>query len=286
MRYSLNDNDVILPNARLDVSLNKSFSFFMNYGRQGKLQEPRLYLTGNENLEFTTIHHVGIGLGHNFSNSKLSSEVFYEKVNDIPVSPDKPYYSAINDINEEVSSSLVSEGRARIYGVNASFEQPFYNGLYYLISGALYNSTYKGYDNIDRDTRFNGNYQFSFTGGKEIFKNKSEGVLKTTTLDLRAFYAGGMRTTPINETASRNSNRTVYDDSQVFSQQLGSYKRLDFRISWRKEKENYTRVIAIDIQNVFSLKNDGWQYFDLRQDTIITKSQLGIIPILIYRVEF
>ena len=45
-------------------------------------------------------------------------------------------------------------------------------------------------------------------------------------------------------------------------------------------------MIALDIQNALSVENDAYLYFDQTQDATVAVKQLGIIPVLLYRVEF
>ena len=166
-----------------------------------------------------------------------------------------------------------------------SAEQFLTNQYYYLIAASVYDSEYRGSDDIWRDTRYNGQYQLAATGGKEIqkfTKNKN----RVIGINLRGIWQGGFRDTPIDATASKLAGRTVYFQDQAFSIKLPDYYRLDLRLSFKKHKPNYTRIWAIDIQNLTSRQNVAFQYYDVQQAKIITKNQLGIIPILSYRVEF
>ena len=67
---------------------------------------------------------------------------------------------------------------------------------------------------------------------------------------------------------------------------LNDYVRLDLRLSWQKNKPKYTRTWSIDIQNVLNIENDAFYYYDTQQDDVLLEKQLGIIPVLAYRVEF
>jgi hypothetical protein len=286
MHYTYNGTDALLPNVRLNYSLNISTVLNVNYGWQAQIQSAEVYRTENQELEMSKIQHAGIGLNKFFQKGLLTSEIFYESLYDIPgidIIPSS--YLVINEMNDFTEAPLESIGTATIYGLNASYERPFENDLYYIFSGALYESTYEGSDGIKRNSRFNGNYSLSATGGKEFRKEKENGHVKITGLDTRILYSGGLRTSPIDEDLSASAQRTIFKDP-FFSEQLRNYFRVDFRISWRKERRNYTRMFAIDIQNVFSIENDGFRYFDMRKNAVVVNKQLGIIPILVYRVEF
>ncbi|MGK7391658.1 MAG: TonB-dependent receptor [Candidatus Cyclobacteriaceae bacterium M2_1C_046] len=289
MHYTFNDTKAFLPNLQLNYLLSSSTKLYVNYGWSAQKQDPTILLSDsrNEDLGMTKIQHAGIGVHKGFKNSLITAEIFYQDLSDIPVHAGfESSFSVFNELNELPSFPLANEGSAEVVGLNASVEQPFLNGYYYLLSGAVYESTYKGSDGIERDSRFNGNYSFTATAGKEILRKRTEDAVRTVNLDLRFMYAGGLRNTPVNQFLSELSGKTAYHENRAFSRQLDPYHRLDFRVAWRKEKQNYTRVLAIDIQNIYSRQNEAFTYFDFRQEGVTTKKQLGIIPILVYRVEF
>jgi hypothetical protein len=58
------------------------------------------------------------------------------------------------------------------------------------------------------------------------------------------------------------------------------------RVSWRKNKPGYTRTVSIDIQNLTNYKNVAYLYYDTFLQAVNTKYQLGIIPVVAYRVDF
>ncbi|MEO0331169.1 MAG: hypothetical protein AAF223_05720, partial [Bacteroidota bacterium] len=73
---------------------------------------------------------------------------------------------------------------------------------------------------------------------------------------------------------------------QAFSNKLPDYFKLDLRISLRKNTDRYTSVWSLDLQNALNQQNVAFQYFDTIEGAVVTKYQLGLIPILTYRVEF
>jgi hypothetical protein len=79
---------------------------------------------------------------------------------------------------------------------------------------------------------------------------------------------------------------TEYEQGSGFPQQFKDYFRVDLRLSFRKNKPNYTRTFAIDIQNLTGQQNEAYMYYDFQQAKVVTKYQLGIIPVLVYRIDF
>jgi len=152
-----------------------------------------------------------------------------------------------------------------------------------MVTGGYYESTYYGKDAIKRDTRFNGNYTMSGVYGKEWSNSKKRRVIG---LNLRALYLGGLRVSTIDEASSASDTETVYDETNPYNQKLNDYFRIDARLSFRKNKAKYTRTFAIDIQNLTAQENEAYRYYDYTQAKIVTKNQLGIIPVIVYRIDF
>ncbi|ELR73752.1 hypothetical protein C900_01362 [Fulvivirga imtechensis AK7] len=286
MHYSFNDTFALLPSVRVKYNVDAKNLLSLGYEHQAQKQSSEVYLSdNNKRLEMSKLRHVSLGYNRIFANAMLSSRLFYEKLYDVPVSVVSSSFSAINRLNEYVTEPLKSDGTGEVYGVNLSYEMPMSNGLYYIASASLFESTYAGSDGIKRDSRFNNNYSLSITAGKEFIKEKDQAV-RITGVNTRVFYAGGLKYTPVSGQLSEAAGRTVYEESIAFSKALGDYFRVDFRLSLRKEKPAYTRIFAIDIQNMVSIENDGYEYYDFRKGKVVMKKQLGIIPILVYRVEF
>ena len=58
----------------------------------------------------------------------------------------------------ERTDSLVNNGTGENYGIEFTLERFLSNNFYFLITTSIYESNYKGYDGIKRNTAFNGNY--------------------------------------------------------------------------------------------------------------------------------
>ncbi len=147
------------------------------------------------------------------------------------------------------------------------------------------NREYTGADGIERDTRYNGNYALSLTGGKEFAWNKKN-KQRVIGINLRSAYIGGLRTSPIDETQSRATQNTVFVGDRAFTQKLPDYFKIDLRLSLRKDTPRYSSVWSLDLQNATNRQNVAYQYYDTVQGEVLTKYQLGLIPVLTYRIEF
>ena len=282
------------PRAALRWQANETQQFSLSYGLHSQVQLPQTYMAvippspssdfPNLSLKPSRSHHFIIGYQKNFvTNSSLKIEAYLQTLYDVAISAgSKNSFSAINLVESYVNQKLSNQGTGRNYGVEATYQKLLTDQFYVLISGSLYNATYVGSDGIRRDSRFNGGHTFSFTGGKE-FKTRRQ---STWGINVKALVTGGFRDTPIDLAASIQARATVYNQDQAFIIKLKEYFRPDLRIYWKKSKSRYSRTLALDFQNVASIKNDAYSYYDSFQKKIVLQHQLGMIPVLSYRWEF
>lgn len=258
-------------------------SLSLSYNHVSQWQQTQTYLGGVNN------QFLGLSKAHQYlvefrqplgEQSRLRVATYYHQLYDIPVSALVASYSVVNQWEEFGPQDLKNDGTAENLGAEASYEKTFDNRFYLSVNGAVYKATYKGGDGKTYQSRFNGGYTTSALVGKEWgTANKSFGV------HMRVLYLGGMRQQPIDLFNSVIFGTTVYDGTG-YSVQLPTYWRPDLRVSWRKNKPGYTRTLSIDIQNVANRENVAYNYFDTFNQDVQVKRQLGLIPVVIYRVDF
>jgi len=249
------------------------------------VQLPEVYFTNPSNymLEPSRNNQFQIGMKNYLGKGLLTLEGYYFKIDNVPVEADEQSdFSVLNLVDGVVEMPLVNTGEGKNMGVELSYDRKLENNLYYIVSATVYDSEYKGSDNVWRNTRFNGQYGFNATGGKE-FRNVMKGIFG---VNAQFTYLGGLWDTPIDEALSEAQGRTIYQEGQAFSSQLAAYKRLDIRLSWTKNKPNFTRTLSLDIQNVLSFENDAYTIYDPFLKEVTLETQLGIIPVISYRMEF
>lgn len=302
LQYTYNKTTSLEPRAALRYTASKLTAFTLSYGLHSQLQLPQTYLAlknsatrdevfPNVRLGFTKSHHFVAGLERTLSLlSSLKVEAYYQSLYNVPVAKNPsivsyrviPAFSALNLLEGFTDGELANTGTGRNYGIEVTYQQLLQNNFYALITGSLYNSTYKGQDGIERNTRFNGNHTFSLAGGKEFHRRAN----RTFGVNLRVLWLGGYRDSPIDLEASRSAAQTVYKATELYTIKLKDYFRPDLRIFWKRNKANFTRTWSIDIQNVSSTKNEAYSYYDILQRKVVQQYQLGILPVLNYRVEF
>ena len=294
MFFSLNGSKSLEPRARLSFKPHPKHYLSIAYGLHSQLQLLGTYFTVNnqelvnDDLDFTKSHQLVFNYTYQLSpTTKLAIEPYYQALFNVPISTDpNSSFSAINLLEGRVLETLVNEGTGENYGIEISAEKTITQDYYFLLSSSLYESKYTGADGIKRDTRFNGNYLFNATLGREFSKITKKNKHKVWGVNLRAVYQGGFRTTPIDEVASLEQQRTVFDESQAFSGKLKDYFRLDLRLSAKRNKEKFTRTFALDILNLTNRQNIAFQRYDLVQKQVVNKYNLGLFPLMSYRLEF
>ena len=152
-----------------------------------------------------------------------------------------------------------------------------------MVNGSLYESKYTALDGIERNTRFNGNYLFNFTGGKEF---PLKGQRKVLGINLKMIYAGGFRNTPVDVDRSIQEGYPIYFEKEAYSLQNTYYFRPDLRVSMKWNRKRHTSTLSLDIQNLINRENIYGTSFDPFTKAVRTHYQNGMIPIINYKVEF
>ena len=250
------------------------------------------YLTPNENLDFTKSHHLVLGYDHMLKNRMhFKAEAYYQYVYDAVVQQKPTSFSSLNagGFNFSAPDSVENGGIGYNYGLDLTFEKFMDKGFYFLSTLSLYESKYQGSDQEWRNTAFNGNYVVNLLGGKEFVlgKKKTENKKrKTITLDGKMTYAGGQRYTPIDLQQSIANNEAVYDTDNAFGAQFDPYFRVDLRIGYKVSGKSVTQEFAVDIQNFTNNQNAFGVDYNKSTQEVETTYQLGVLPMVLYRVTF
>lgn len=290
-----NHSKSLEPRASLKYALDDKQSISVGYGSHSQVQPIGIYETEiddgmgnitqpNKNVGLNKSQHFVLAYDRALSQyTRIKAETYYQRLYNIAVEDD-PTSPISTLVVEEgyLTKPLVNKGTGRNYGLELTLEQFFHNNTYFLLSSSLYDSKYKALDGVLRNSRFNGNFAFSFTGGKEYNWKKN----RTFGLNIRTIYTGGFRDTPIDYQKSVAEGQTQYVENLAFTEQLPNYFRTDFRVSLKRNKDRSTSTLSLDIQNITNHQNLGGQYFDTSSGDIKKWYQLPLLPILSYRIEF
>jgi hypothetical protein len=240
----------------------------------------------NRDLDNSRAVHVVLGYDYSIiPNLTLHTEIYYQYLYGIPVRSNKSNsYSIINADQAYEKRELVNDGIGTNFGLEITIEKSFSKNYYVLVTGSFYNSIYQGSDNVWRNTIYNGNYITSVTSGKD-FRVGKDGK-HVIGINLKFFFAGGRRITPIDLEASIEAGEQVRDKSRTFEGRVGDYLRLDLRLRFKQNLKKVAWEVSLDIQNVTNKKNEINRRYSAAKEEIVKRFQQGLIPVLKFRVEF
>ena len=173
-----------------------------------------------------------------------------------------------------------SEGQQKSKGLELSLQKDLLNKSYYLFSATLFQATYRNNDDKDVLSRYSNEFAFNYVFGTE-FKREKKNKIKIWGFNIRSIFRGGFR-----ERSLAIVNAGQLGVSSEFDNQLPPYFRVDLNCYLKINKVNKTSTLSLDIQNATNHQNVAYNYFDTFSREIKTQYQLGLIPILNYRIEF
>ena len=296
---TLNDNSKALE-PRLGVKYNfasgKSINFA--YGRHNQMQGLQVYfvetllpdgdrIKTNKDLGFTGSDQFVLGYEwHINSNLRLNAEVYYQKLFNVPVTENPSHFSMLNagaDFGLPDEDSLVSKGSGYNQGIELTLEKYFSKSYYFLLTGSFFDSKYKGSDGIERNTAFNGNFVVNGLFGKEWQVGKKNNAFA---IDVKFTSAGNRRYIPIDLNQSQEQEMTIYNYDKAYKNRFEDYLRADLKLTFRNEHKKVTEEYVLDIQNVTNNQNVFMQRYNVITGSMGTTYQLGIWPMLQYRILF
>lgn len=241
----------------------------------------------NPGLRFFTKQYVELDYRFSLAQWSFQPAVYYQHYKDVPLGL-SGYSSVLNTLGEYNPDELRNGGTGENKGVTLQAERRFTSGFYILTGASFYDSRFSniGFENMS--TRFNGRYNAMITAGREKGRSKGSGR-SAFGVHGRFVAMGGLKDMTIDQLNSAISGLTVYGSAYTtdpFSVTMKDYFRFDLRLSWRKDKQGYTRTVGVDIQNLTGMQNEAYYYYDHVARAVKTQYQVGIIPVLVYRVDF
>ena len=300
--WSLNDNSFspLEPRLGLDFRANESHTLSAAASLHSQIQTPYLYFYGFEtrgsdpqetNLELGLTKSIHFIVGDSWQiNSKvrLKTEAYYQYLYDVPVQTDPTSFSFINagsGFSRLFPDTLVNGGTGRNMGVELMLTRRFVDGYYYILSGTVFDSKYRGSDEVLRNTTFNGRYAFNAVGGKgfNLGSQRSQLIFGGSVT-----YVGGRWYGPVDEPASERELEIIYVDETVNTLQFRPYFRADAKVNFRWNRARVTHEFAIDFVNLFNTQNIltlTYNPNDPEGQNIREEYQLGFLPIFYYKLS-
>ncbi|MEL6671833.1 MAG: TonB-dependent receptor [Bacteroidota bacterium] len=296
MFLTLNNTYSLEPRLSFNLQVDSSRRFVFAYGLHGKVLPLGSYFTEvistdgsitqpNLDLEMIKAHHLVLAYEKIFDNNlRFNLEGYYQHLFDVPVTPNAnpTDYFILNERDGYADRALVSEGTGRNIGLDLTLQKFFRGGLYYMLTGSIYQSTYTASDGNTYSTRYDSRYNTNLMGGKE-WTLKKGGVFQ---LGGRVVLNGGLKYTPGDEALSQKAGKFVALQGAAYTENLGTYFRIDSRIAYRKDLKKSAYIISLDVQNVTNRFNPRDQIYDPGYNRLQIREQSGLTPVLAFQIDF
>ncbi len=144
-------------------------AYFYRYETvSGEIQKPNLELSPSRSNHFVVSYNRLLA-----ENLRLTAEVYYQHLYNIPVKPDS-YYSLINFKKEYlVKDSLSNEGAGTNRGLDLTVERFLHRNYYFLITGSLIDSRYTTDGETTFSSRWDYGYVINLLAGREFFLGRT-----------------------------------------------------------------------------------------------------------------
>lgn len=200
--------------------------------------------------------HLNFAAVYQKENNKIKAEVYFMN-------------------NPEIFSSIKEKN---YQGIELSYEKTFKGGFYSLANISFFNGDYFSF--TKRSLILQNKYSTNLTLGKEWKKNKKNKDL-----------ARGINTRFFLNNPSGDNYEPNFTNNFLNIDNQENYFRIDARLYSKRQKRDFTRTWSIDLQNVTSQKNLAYYSVERFANKKPTNEsyrnlQLGLIPVINYRVEF
>lgn len=298
--FGLNGSFIAEPRVSIQYQFLKKQSISLGYGLHSQLQPHQLYFTQrlndmtgeyekstNKDLDFSKSHHFVLGYDYVFTRDfRFKFETYYQHIYDVPVEQIPSHNSMLNYGAEYYIpdiDSLINKGTGRNYGIEITLEKFFSNNYYFLITTSLFESKYKGSDNIERNSAFNSNYVVNVLGGYEFTLGDNTFLAASPKFTV----AGGKRYTPYTvEEGDNEIYHMVYDYDRAFEEQYPAYMRLDLRITLRWNAKKTMDEWIIDIQNITNKENVYYKSLNRISGDVETEYFQKFAWMMMWRMRF
>ncbi|MEO5673078.1 MAG: TonB-dependent receptor, partial [Chitinophagales bacterium] len=287
IQYDAGHNQLIAFGTGLHSQQQNLYLYF--YRLQDSMNHP--LPPHNLKMDFTKSFHLAGSYSKLFAGHfYLKAEVYYQYLFNVPVQKDQSSFSLINTgvgFSRFFPDTLVNKGKGYNYGAEITLERYFFRQYFFMITGTLFNSRYKGSDDVWRNSDFNARYILNILGTKEFT------IAKRNTLGIggKITWEGGHWYGHVDTLQSSIQKEVIYDDATRNSLQFSPYFRADLKINFKINAKKVAHETGLDVVNVFDTQNIlSLTYIpnddDLSRSVIQTNYQLGRLPIFYYRIDF
>jgi outer membrane receptor protein involved in Fe transport len=295
----LNKTCSIEPRAGLKWNFTPTQSLSLGFGIHSRMETLPTFFVETEDedgqihqpnlkLDFPKSRQYVIGYQNYFTpNLMLKLEAYYQDLYNIAIENDpSSSFSMLNTVMWYTTRQLVNQGTGYNYGLELTLERYFADTYYFMLTGSVYKSKYAAMDKVIRNTRFNGNYVGNVLFGKEFIFSNKPGKSKILSINAKVSLIGARRFSPINLEESREYGYTRVDESRAFTLKGDDIFIVNLGIAYRINKRKTSQEIKLDIQNLTNSDGIVDQYYNSATDEIEYVHQLGMLPNIMYTIEF
>lgn len=266
----------------LSAGLHSQAEHLINYTLErkdsnGNIVQPNLGLSLTRAAHFVLAHDWNVK-----DNLRIKVEAYHQRLFDVPVDTSFIGGSILNadDVYDILfnSNRLQTGGTGQNTGIDVTVEKFLDKGLYWMITGSLFESTFVGQDNKTYNTRFNSGYNLTMLAGKEY--NLGSNDQNKIAINGKAIFNGGNRYTEYDF-----DTRAPTSDG-IYKLQADPYYRIDLGFTFTKNRTSSTHKITFEVQNLMNRLNTFRTFPDFDRGSYRTNTQAGIIPNINYRIEF
>lgn len=295
--FTVNNSVSIEPrwNIKYQIRPNQSLSFGVGLHSQAQPLEVYFYQSknmlgnvelSNKELDFVKSTHAVLAYDINLTQYfRLKAEAYGQYIYNAAVEKLASSFSMLNagsTFGFPDKTNLINDGKGYNYGVELTAERFLHNGFYYLLTVSLFESKYKGSDNVWRNTAFNSDFVTNVLAGKEWKLNE-----KTTFgIDTKLTVTGGQRYTAFDINASKNKGYVIYKEDEAYGLQNDKYLRWDLKFSYTRNLKRVTQKWYIDLQNLTNKKNIYIRTFNPKTGEQSQINQMGLFPNINYQITF
>ncbi|UCF63660.1 MAG: TonB-dependent receptor [bacterium] len=283
--FSYNGNTHLSP--RFSASYQLTENTAVNFSTGIYFQNLPLVLLAqneeNKNITDPRSRHLVMGISHLLTeNTQMTLEVYDKEYSDMPQDPMQPELFLIDEVYYTglflPHGPLSAGGRANARGIELMIQKKLAESIYGMVSTSLFRSRYQDYNGNLRNRVYDNRLTFNVEGGYKP-NNKWE-------FSLRWIYAGGTPFTPLDEQASTEANRGIYDVNQINTARLPDYHSLNLRLDRRFFFSGSNIVLYFSVWNAYGRKNIAgysWNEIDNKKES---NTQWNTLPILGLEYEF
>ena len=291
----LNKSQSLEPRIALQYEIVPGHTFSFGYGLHSQMQGLGTYfiqpygnqsIYPNKNLALSKAHHYVFSYAVQLNPLlRMKIETYYQSLYDIPQGQVvEENLSVLNSQGGITNAVLNSKGKGKNYGLEFTAERYLNEGFYFMTTASIYEAKYYGTDGHLYNTRYNGNFALTLTSGKEMLVSEKKN--RTLGINIKTIYNGGLRESPLDETRTTGENNIVRDQQKAFSVKMPAYFRFDLKLSLKRNYKTKTATLSLDIQNVSNRKNVGGLEYDKTSKKDKYWYQIGLLPVLSYKLEF